>query len=56
MTVAMNTFVIIDLDVKFWTQKNELPQGNFLRLLAQPEITRQRLLKLTDIKYDLIKD
>ena len=32
-----------------------MPQGNFSRSLIPPKITRQRLLKLTDIEYNLIK-
>ena len=33
----------------------ELPQGNLLHSLTQPEIKRQRTFKLTDIEYDLSK-
>ena len=36
--------------------KSEFPQGNFLRSLTQPEITRQRPFELTNIEYDQIKD
>ena len=42
--------------VKVWTRKSELPQGNFLRSLTQPEITIQRPFKLADIEYDQIND
>ena len=41
--------------IHVWTRKSELPLGNFLRSLTQPEITRQRPFKLTDIKFDWIK-
>ena len=33
-----------------------MPQGNFLRSLTPPKITRQRAFKLTDNEYDKIKD
>ena len=52
----MNTVAIPNLDVKVWTQKNELSKGNLLRSLTQPEITRQRPFKLTYIEYDKIND
>ena len=38
----MKTDSIPDLDVKVWTQKSELPQGNFLHYLTTPKITKQR--------------
>ena len=38
------------------TQKSDLPQGNFLRFLTQPLITRRRPLELTYIDYDIIQD
>ena len=41
--------------IKFWTRKSELPQGNFLRSLTQPENTIQIPFKLMDIEYDQIK-
>ena len=52
----MYTVAIPNLEVKVWTRKRELTQKNFLRYLTQPEITRQRPFKLTDIEYDIIKD
>ena len=52
----MNTITIPNLDVKVWTRKSELPQGNFLRSLTQPKISRQIPFKLIEIEYDLIKD
>ena len=55
MTVSVSIVFIKNIDIKVWTQNSELPQGNFLRSLTQPEITRQRPLKLTDIDYDQIK-
>ena len=53
-TVSMKKVSITDIDVKFWTRKSELPQGNFLRSIPQSEITRQRDFELTDIEYDCI--
>ena len=52
----MNRVAIPNLDVQIWTRKSELPQGDFLRSLTQPEITRQRPFKLIDIEYDQTKD
>ena len=37
-------------EIKAWTQKSDLPQGNSLRYLKQPETTRKRPLELTDIE------
>ena len=51
----MNTVAIPNLNVKVWTRKKELPQGNFLRSLISPKITRQRPFKLIEIEYDIIK-
>ena len=56
LTVLINTVDITILDIKFWTCKSELPQGNFLSFLTQPKITRRRPFELTEIYYDLIKD
>ena len=47
MTVSMNTVAIQNIDVKVWTLKSELPKGDFVHYLTQPEITKQRTLKLT---------
>ena len=47
---------ILNLDIKLWAQKSELPQGNFLRFLTQTEITRQKPFEFTYIEYDQIKD
>ena len=44
MTVSMRTVDIKNLEIKVCTWKNELPQGNCLHYLTQPEITRQRPL------------
>ena len=52
----MNTVAIKNIDVKVWTQKGEFLQGNFLRSLTIPEITRQRTFELTDIEYEQIRD
>ena len=52
----MSTVAIPNIDVKVLTRKSEFPQGNFLRSLTQPKITRQRTFKLTDIEYDQMKD
>ena len=46
----MSTVGIPNLDVQFWTQKSDLPQGNLLRFLTQPEITIQKI-ELMDIYY-----
>ena len=51
----MNAVAVPNLEVKVWTHKTELPQGNFLRSLIQPKITSQRTFELTEIEYDLIK-
>ena len=51
----MNTVAILNLDVKVWTQKGELPQGNFLSFLTQPKITRQIPFRLKYVEYDIIK-
>ena len=56
VTVSMNTVAIPNLDVKVWTRKSELLQGNFQHYLTQPEFIRQRPFEPTDIEYDLIKD
>ena len=55
MTVSINTVAITNLEQKVWTWKIELPQGNFLHSLTQPEITRQIPFKRTDIEYNWIK-
>ena len=54
-SVSMNTVPIKDIDVKVWTRKSDLTQGNLLHSLTQPGITRQRPFKLTEIKYYPIK-
>ena len=36
--------------------KNELPEGNYLGYLIQPEIKRQRKFELTDIESYQIKN
>ena len=51
----MNTVDITNIDVKFWSRKIDFTQGNFLRSLTPPKITRQRPFKLTDIEYDKMK-
>ena len=51
----MNIVAILNLDIKVWTRKKQLPQGNFSRSLIPEKITKQRTLKLTDIQYDIIK-
>ena len=56
VTVSIEIVSIINLDVKVWTQKSELPERNFLGSLTQPKITRLRPVKLTDIEYDLINN
>ena len=52
----MRTVSIPNIDVKVWTQKFYLPQGNTLCSVTQPKITRQRPFELTHIEYNLIKD
>ena len=52
----MRIVAIPNLSIKVWTRKCELPQGNFLRSLTQPEITRQTTFELMDIEYDQIND
>ena len=56
MTVSMITVTITNLDSTVGTWKSKLPQGNLLRSLTQPGITRHTPFELTDIKYDQIKD
>ena len=56
VTVSMNTVAITNLEVKVWTRKSELPQGNFLHSLTPPKITRLRPFELTDTEYDIIRD
>ena len=51
VTVSINTVDITDLDVKVWTQKSELPQGNSRRYLTQPKSRRQITFKLIYIEY-----
>ena len=45
MTVSMRTLGIPHFEVKVWTHKSELLQGNFLDFLTKPENTRQIPLK-----------
>ena len=45
MTVSMRTLAIPHFEVKVWTHKSELLQGNFLDFLTKPENTRQIPLK-----------
>ena len=52
----MRTVAILNLGVNIWTQKSELPQGNFQCYLTKTKITKQRPSELTDIVYDRIKD
>ena len=54
--VSMRKDAIINIDIKIWTWKTELPQGNLLCSLTQAGITIQRPFKLTDIDYDQIRD
>ena len=49
----MRTVDITNLDIKVWTQNNYFPQGNYLRSLTQPEITKQITFEPTDIGYDM---
>ena len=51
----MRTVSIPNIDIKFWTRKSYLPQGNFIHSLKQPEFTRQRPFELTYIEYGRIK-
>ena len=51
----MRKVAIPNTDVKFWTWKYELPQGNYLRSLMKPTITIQRPFELKDIDYYQIK-
>ena len=53
--VLIRIVAVNNIDVKVWTKKNYLPQGNYLRSLIQPVITRQISFELTDIEYDEIK-
>ena len=54
--MSLSTVAITNIDIKVWTRKIELPQGNLLRYSTKTEITRQRLFKLTYFKYDQIRD
>ena len=56
MTVSINILDFPNIDVEVWTQESEFQQGNFLRYLTQPKITRQRPFELTYIDYDRIKN
>ena len=56
MNVPIRTVAIPNIDINVWTQKSDFPQGNLLRSLTQPDITRQITFKLMASKYDLIKD
>ena len=56
VTVSMRTLAIPNIDIKVWTRKHELLQGNYPRYSTQPEITRQKPFGLTDIEYDRTKD
>ena len=56
VTVSIEIVSIINLDVKVWTQKSELPEGIVLSSLTQPKITGQRPFELTYIEYDLINN
>ena len=40
---------IPNLEIKVWNRRNEFPQGNLLRSLTPPKITRQRPFEITDI-------
>ena len=53
--MSINTVDIPNIDVKVWTRKSEVPQGNLIRSLTKTEITRQRPFGLTYIEYDQIK-
>ena len=54
MNLSMSTVSIPNIDINIFTRKSELPPGNFLDYLTQPEIKRQKPFKLTDIEYDQI--
>ena len=41
VTVSLRTVAIPHIYVKVWTLKSEFPQGDFLRYLTAPGITRQ---------------
>ena len=41
VTLSMNTVGIPNLYIKVWTHKSDFPQGDFLRSLTQPKITKQ---------------
>ena len=56
MTVSIEIVPIINLDVKVWTQKSELPERNFISSWTQPKIIGQRPFELTYIEYDLINN
>ena len=44
ITVSIMTVAILNIEAKFWTWKNEFPQGSYLCSLTQPEIKIQRHL------------
>ena len=52
----MNTVAIPNIQIKVWNRKSDLPQGDFLRSLTPPKITRQRTFELKEIQYDIIRD
>ena len=56
VNLSMKKVAIPNLDIQVFNRESDLPQGNFLRSLTQPKITRQRHFKLTDIEYDRIKN
>ena len=43
----MNTVAIQNIDVKVWTLKSELPKGNFVHYLTQPEIKKKNFKTYT---------
>ena len=52
----MRKAAIPNLEVKVWTQKNELPRGEKLCSLTQNSVTTRRSFVITDIGYDRTKD
>ena len=51
VVLLMITFAIFNIEIKFWTQINEMTQLHYLQVLNQPVISRQQPFQLTGIEY-----
>ena len=55
MLLKMRTFLIPDIDVNVWAQRNKITQVDYLCSLKQHEITRKQPFEPPGIEYDQIK-